>query len=152
MNLKNLKWTKNISPQYGEPWAYQEFKAGHPFNLSWKENKLNASKPERADLILLRQKSFVTHLVEILDHDPEQEDWSGPYNIYRKVKVLWVIDWDNQPDSLKSDKLFGYPAVLKYQGGNAMKLEKLPTFKQHWNSEGGLSLFQEKILNALKLL
>ncbi len=149
MNLQNLKWTKNIRPMGQEPWAYQSFKVGSLFKLAWKDDEGNASKPQREDLILLRQSSYVTHLVEVLDYKPEREKWQGDFNIYRIVEVLWVIDQNNLPDTAKADVVFGYSVNL--QGGDVMFLETMPTFQQHWQNQGGLTAFQERVQTTLNL-
>jgi len=149
MNLQHLKWTKNIRPTGQEPWAYQEFKVGNLFKLAWKDNESNASRPERGDLILLRQSSYITHLVEVLDYKPERERWQGDFNIYRIVEVLWVIDWNQPSVSAKANEVFGYPVRL--QGGNVMLLETMPTFQQHWQNQGGLTVFQEHVWTMLNL-
>lgn len=149
MNLQNLKWTKNIKPMDQESWAYQVFKPGSLFKLAWKDDEGNASKPQRGDLILLRQGGYVTHLVEVLDYKPEREKWQGDFNIYRIVEVLWVIDWNNLPNSTKADEVFGYP--VKLQGGDVMFLETMPTFQQRWQNQGGLPAFQERVQAMLTL-
>lgn len=150
MNLQNLKWTKNIRRPMGqEPPAYQPFKVGDLFKLAWRDDEGNASNPQREDLILLRQNSYVTHLVEVLDYKPEREKWQGDFNIYRIVEVLWVIDWNNPSDSAKADEVFDYPVRL--QGGDVMFLETMPTFQQHWQNQGGLTVFQERVRTTLNL-
>lgn len=149
MNLQKLRWTKNVKPKNQEPWAYEAFKIGNLFKLAWKDDEGNASKPQREDLILLRQGGYVTHLVEVLDYKPEREKWQGDFNIYRIVEVLWVIDWNNPPDSARADEVFGYP--VKLQGGDVMFLETMPTFQQHWQNQGGLSAFQERVRVMLNL-
>lgn len=149
MNLQKLRWTKNVKPKNQEPWAYEAFKIGNLFKLAWKDDEGNASKPQREDLILLRQGGYVTHLVEVLDYKPEREKWPGDFNIYRIVEVLWVIDWNNPPDSARADEVFGYPVNL--QGGDVMFLETMPTFQQHWQNQGGLSAFQERVRVMLNL-
>ncbi|ELS50092.1 hypothetical protein C789_114 [Microcystis aeruginosa FACHB-905 = DIANCHI905] len=40
---------------------------------------------------------------------------------------------------------------VRYQGGNVMELEKLPTFRQRWDDDGGLGGFQTYIQNLLGL-
>ncbi len=90
---------------------------------------------------MLRQHGYVTHLVKVLNRHAEFEDWENPYNIYRIVEVVWTIDCINLPINAKADMIFDYSAVLCYQGGNAMKLEELPTFKESWDLRGGLSAF-----------
>ncbi len=150
MNLQSLKWTKNIKPAGQEPWAYQPFEVGSLFKLAWKDDEGNASKPQRADLILLRQGGYVTHLVEVLDGKTGREKWQGNFNIYRIVEVLWVIDWTNLPISAKADEVFGY-SVKGYQGGDVMFLETMPTFQQHWQNQGDLSAFQAHVRSLLNL-
>lgn len=117
--------------------------------MAWKDDEGNASKPQQEDLILLRQGGYVTHLVEVLDYKPEREKWQGDFNIYRIVEVLWVIDWNNLPNSARADEVFGYPVNL--QGGDVMFLETMPTFQQHWQNQGGLSAFQERVRVMLNL-
>jgi hypothetical protein len=149
MNLQNLKWTKNIRSMGQESWAYQSLKVGGLFKLAWKDDEGNASKPQREDLILLRQSGYVTHLIEVLDYKPEREKWQGDFNIYRIVEVLWVIDWNNLSASAKADEVFGYSVNL--QGGDVMFLETMPTFQQYWQNQGGLTAFQERVQTRLKL-
>lgn len=146
MNLQCLKWTKNVLPA-DDGWAYSKFKVGELFKLAWKDDKTNANRPEKDDLILLRQHGYVTHLVKVLNRQAEIEDWSGGFNIYRIVEVLWAVDCSNPPKAAKADAIFGYPEVLAYMGGDAMKLEELPTFTKRWNSE--LSAFQAHVQSGL---
>jgi hypothetical protein len=150
MNLQSLKWTKNVKPKNEETWAYQAFKVGNLFKLAWKDDEGNANKPQRGDLVLIRQNGYVTHLVEILDYKSEREKWQGDFNIYRIVEVLWVIDWQDPPSSAKADEVFGY-SVKAYQGGDVMFLETMPTFQQHWQDQGGLPAFQERVRAMLNL-
>jgi hypothetical protein len=75
VNLQKLRWTKNVKPVNQEPRAYETFKVGNLFKLAWKDDEGNASRPQREDLILLRQGGYVTHLVEVLDYKPEREKW-----------------------------------------------------------------------------
>ncbi|RCJ31614.1 hypothetical protein A6770_19760 [Nostoc minutum NIES-26] len=117
--------------------------------MAWKDNEGNASKPQREDLILLRQRGYVTHLIEVLDYKSEREKWQSYFNIYRIVEVLWIIDWTNPSDSAKADKVFGYP--VKYQGGDVMFLDTMPTFGQHWQNQGGSMAFQERVRTMLDL-
>ena len=148
MDLKNLKWTKSVTPQYkNDIWAYFKFEDYELFKLSWKDNEKNAKKPEKDDLILLRQKGYVTHLVKVLDHEPKKDHWQGHFNIYRIVEVLWVIDWKNLSDLYQAEEVFGYDEVLHYQGGNVMELDNSQTFKKRWDSDGGLNGFQNHVAN-----
>ena len=150
MTLQNLKWTKNVDPRGTEPWAYQSFKPGNLFKLAWsKKSESNANKPQREDLILLRQHGYVTHLVEVHDYKAEHEKSEGDFDIYRIVEVRWVIDWNEPPESLKANKLFGYQ--LHLEGGNVMSLD-MEKCKEHWQTRGGLTAFQDRVLATLNLL
>ena len=147
MDLERLYWTKSVTPAHG--YAYCEFEVSKLFKLAWKDDEDNANRPERNDLILLRQHGYVTHLVKVLNRHAEFEDWQGEFNIYRIVEVLWTIDCRNPPISAKADAIFDYSAVLRYQGGDAMKLQDLPTFNIAWDSRGGLSAFQSHVQSRL---
>lgn len=148
MNLQHLRWTKNVKPASG--WAYCEFKKGELFKLAWKDDKANASRPERYDLILLRQHGYVTHLVKVLNRQAEHDDDPNVFNIYRIVEVVWSIGGTNPPSSLKADLVFGYTEVLSYMGGDVMNLEELPTFTNRWDSE--LSAFQAHVQSRLSAI
>jgi len=147
MNLHRLQWTKNV--RRSDEWAYSEFEVSKQFKLAWKNNEANANRLDRDDLILLRQRGYVTHLVKVLNHQAEREDWQGDYNIYRIVEVLWAINFSHPPIAAKADEVFGYSAVLKLQGGKAMKLEELSTFKEAWESRGGITAFQDYVQSRL---
>lgn len=152
MDLQGLKWTKSITRQDGQ-WAYPEFKVSALFKLAWTNDAgANANKPKKGDLILLRQKGYVTHLIRVLDYKAEQEVEKSDFNIYRIVEVLWAIDFEHLSESAKADKMFCYSEVLKYQGGNVMKLEELETFKKYWDNDDGLGRFQSHIQKLLALL
>ncbi|MBD2074298.1 hypothetical protein H6F86_10440 [Phormidium sp. FACHB-592] len=152
MDLQNLKWTKNIVPQNNEPWAYQPFGKSHLFKLAWRDNQGNADKPAREDLLLLRQRGYVTHLVRVLDYKSENDAWCGDFNLYRIVETLWDIgDWANPGTFFRASKVFRYAAVLNYEGGNAMYLTDLPTFKARWQGDDGLKAFQAYVHIHLNL-
>lgn len=150
MDLQGLKWTKNVRRGDGA-WAYSQFKVFDLFKLAWKDDEANANRPEKGDLILLRQQGYITHLVRVLDYKAEREVWKGAYDIYRIVEVLWTIDFDHPPVSAKADAMFDYSEVLDYRSGNVMELESLPTFRQRWDDDGGLEGFQTRIQNLLML-
>lgn len=65
--------------------------------------------------------------------------------------MLWVINWQDPLSSAKADEVFGY-SVKAYQGGDVMFLETMPTFQQHWQNQGGLPAFQERVRAMLNLL
>jgi hypothetical protein len=96
--------------------------------LAWKDDEANANRPERYDLILLRQHGYVTHLIKVLNRQAEHDDDPNVFNIYRIVELVWLIGGTNPPPSVKADLIFDYPEVLAYMGGDVMKLEELPTF------------------------
>jgi len=152
VDLQNLKWTKNVVPQNKAPWAYQPFGKNHLFKLAWRENEADANRPAREDLLLLRQRGYVTHLVRVLDYKSENDAWCGDFNIYRIVEALWTIgDWATPDATLRADKVFDYSAVLNYEGGNAMYLTDLPTFKKRWHGDDGLKVFQAHMHTHLNL-
>ncbi|BAZ41127.1 hypothetical protein NIES4101_70890 [Calothrix sp. NIES-4101] len=151
MDLINLKWTKNVKHPDSKLWAYPNVNTGDLFKLSWKDNTSNADKPDKDDLILLRQKGYVTHLVKVLDYKHEKYPWEGDYNIYRIVETIWAINCHHPLISAKADIVFGYPEVLSYEGGNVMELETLPTFKTYWDSNGGFQEFKNRVCTMLNL-
>ncbi|BAQ66608.1 hypothetical protein [Geminocystis sp. NIES-3709] len=157
INLERLLWTKNVRPS-NVTWAYMEYGVGQLFKLGWKDKQdnadyFNADRPVRNDLILLRQHGYVSHLVKVLNRQPEYEDFKGNPIIYRIVEIVWKIDSIESPsENYKADKVFDFPEVLKFMGGNTMKLEELPTFKEAWNHRGGISAFQSHIQSQLQLV
>ncbi len=147
MNLERLQWTKNVKDSDG--WAYCEFKKGELFKLAWRNDEANANRLERYDLILLRQRGYVTHVVKVLNRQAERDDDPNVFNIYRIVEVVWSIGSTNPPPSTKADIIFDYPGVLNLQGGNVMKIADLLTFKNAWDSRGGIATFQEHVQSKL---
>ncbi len=143
MNLERLQWTKNVKDSDG--WAYCEFKKGELFKLAWRNDEANANRLERDDLILLRQLGYVTHVVKVLDRQAEREEWQGEWNLYRIVEVIWALDCSAPSPNAKADKVFDFPGVQAFQGGNVMRLEDLDTFKSAWDVRGGLAAFQPHV-------
>lgn len=74
MDLTKLKWTKNVNNNDGG-WAYQNIDLNSKiFSLHWKKKQEeNAQKAEEGDLVILRQKTKVTHIVELLNNTLYQE-------------------------------------------------------------------------------
>lgn len=69
MDLSRLMWVKNVSP--GKDWAYDKISEmpipeARIFRLHWRNDKDNAQKPPKGDLIALVQSAKVTHIVELL--------------------------------------------------------------------------------------
>ena len=114
----------------------------YPFRSTKLVQKERATKPETTDDRLLTTDSCPHE--KLFAANPN-------YDIYRIVEVLWAIDFDNPPVSAKADAMFDYREVLNYQGGKVMELEKLPTFRQRWDDDGGLGGFQTYIRNLLGL-
>ncbi|WP_298916866.1 hypothetical protein [uncultured Nostoc sp.] len=149
MDLTKLKWTKNVNHQGDDKyWAYQNIDPDlNTFRLNWKtEQAKNALKPQESELILLRQRTKVTHIVKLLNNTLHKEPPDGEFSISRLVEVVWIADYWSVPPEQKM--MFGYD--VHFQGGKVMKLET-PTFNEHWGSRGGLVEFQKHVLNALKL-
>ncbi|BDI15589.1 hypothetical protein ANSO36C_13910 [Nostoc cf. commune SO-36] len=142
MDLTQLKWTKNVNHQGDDKyWAYQNVgPVLNTFRLNWKtEQAENARKPEESELILLRQRTKVTHIVKLLNNTLYKEP--GEFGISRLVQVVWIADYWSVPP--EQDMVFGYHVHL--DGGKVMKLET-PTFNEHWGSRGGLVEFQNQFL------
>ncbi|QLE39998.1 hypothetical protein FD723_05660 [Nostoc sp. C052] len=149
MNLTELKWTKNVNHQGDDKdWAYQNIDPDlNIFQLNWKtEQAKNALKPEKGELILLRQRAKVTHIVKLLNKTLYEEPADGEFSISRRVQVVWIADFSSVPP--QQDMVFGYHVHL--QGGKVIRLET-PTLNKHWISRGGLVGFQNHVLKALKL-
>ena len=144
MDLTELKWTKNVNHQGDDKyWAYQNVDPVlNTFKLNWKiEQAENARKPEESELILLRQRTKVTHIVKLLNKTLYNEPSDGEFNISRLVQVIWIADCSSEPP--EQNIVFGYHVHL--QGGKVMRLET-PTFNKHWGSQGGLVEFQNQFL------
>jgi hypothetical protein len=151
MDLTELKWTKNINHQGDDKyWAYQDIDPDLKiFRLHWKKEEYeeNARRPQEGQLIILRQRSKITHIVKLLNNTLYKELYDTEFNIYRLVQVVWIADYWSVPP--EQDMIFGYHVHL--EGGKVMELQTLPTFKNHWDSRGGLAGFQQHILKLLKL-
>jgi hypothetical protein len=150
MDLTELKWTKNVNHQGDDKyWAYQNIDPDlNIFRLNWKaEYAENALKPLESELILLRQRTKVTHIVKVLNNTLYKDPHGGEFSISRLVEVVWIADYWSLPP--EQDMVFGY--YVHFEGGKVMKLETLDTFKNHWESRGGLVGFQNHVLKALKL-
>jgi hypothetical protein len=147
MDLTKLKWTKNVNHQGNDKyWAYEDIDSDLKiFRLNWKiEQEENALKPDKNELILLRQRAKITHIVKLLDKNVSREPMDGEFAISRLVQIVWIADFSSVPP--EQDMVFGYHVQL--QGGKVMKLET-PTFNKHWGRRGGLVEFQKHILKFL---
>ncbi len=155
IDLSPLKWTKNVNhPDTNIYWAYQHDQehdqVRYPFlvpefNLHWRKEQVeNAKKPNKGDLILLRQRTKVTHLVKFLDDHAEFTE-NGDYSIYRRVQLLWMAQrpWDSAPHQ---NDVFGFEVEL--QGGKAIELDHITDLAEHFTT---LTAFQEHIAQKLGL-
>lgn len=141
MNLSNLKWVKVVTPadDWRSYWAYtsqelaQMKKDGAAvvnnngvsiFPLGFRHDREDS--PAMGDLILLTQRSKVTHIVEVLDEKPEQQgDWLNRY-----VKVIWWKpdrDWGTLPNR---SKVLGFD--LDIQGGIFYRFGAFESFNAEW--------------------
>lgn len=154
MDLKQLKWTKNVKHQKSENWAYP-IEAIHPelkiFPLYWRNSKHrdegNAGTPKEGELILLRQRAKVTHLVQLINNQLYfNKDAGDEFNIYRLVQVVGMVNnWEKAPDNSEVfDCDINFPA-----NGKVIKLENVQDFQNRWNQEG-LEKFPEHIQKILQ--
>ena len=149
MNLGNLKWIKYVNPQAYEPWAYAHWQLNHTelHHLHWKiDQESNAKQVKFRDLVLLLQKSYVTHLVEIMDEAPRREG-KGEWSIVHDVKVLWIADFKHEDYIPRQRDLFGY-SPQGYAGGTVKKLENLKDIPPNWHS---LAIFRRHVAGLLRL-
>lgn len=157
MDLNGLIWTKNVKPLNGEDWAYQNIPIStiHPelkiFALHWRnlENRdeKGARAPQEGELMILRQRSKVTHIVQMLNNQLYFDKIAGEeFNIYRLVQVSWMTDdWHNPP---QNEEVFNCSLNFP-QFGKAIKLENLKKFQERWNTEG--LAFQQHVKNVLNI-
>jgi len=137
MDITKLIWTKNVTPLYPtkeEKWAYPPQEK--PFRLHWR-NKNNqdiknaGEQLKQGDIILLRQRGKVTHLVKLVDNDcnHEESELKTEFNIYRLVELVWITDdWDNAPSL---NQVFA--SKIKFpRGGKVCRIENLKAYKEHW--------------------
>lgn len=149
MDISNLKWTKSITRDDGR-WAYSYDELNTDsnfFGLHWKSDSIdNARRPQEKDLIILRQKGKVTHLVELVNNsiydDEHNEGW-----IYRLVRIIWMADvWSNPPHQ---KDIFDCEICL--MGGKAIDINNIQTLRERWDYQGGISGFQTHVMKKLKL-
>lgn len=147
MDLTKLKWTKNVNHKDIE-WAYQNIDLDSKvFELHWKpDNTENAQRPKEGELIIVRQRTRVTHIVELLNNTLYPAKTENCW-IYRLVRAVWMAEFWSEPP--KQDDVFGNS--LNLQGGKVMEIENLSAFKERWSNKGGLSTFQEHVSKELKL-
>jgi hypothetical protein len=163
MNFKidftRLKWTKNVNNP--DVWVYRHDYIHYPylvpeFNLHWaKGEEANCGKPQVGDLILLRQRTKVTHLVMTLD-DQIGNVPNPTHPLIRRVQVLWMAHeplhtqdsqiWDNEPSQ---NDVFGFNVRL--EGGDVVFLENIQALNETFKDQGGLAAFQKRVAEKLGL-
>ncbi|MCA6510420.1 MAG: hypothetical protein ACK6BS_21230 [Pseudanabaena sp.] len=127
------------------------------FDLHWKtEQDANIRKPQEGDLILLRQRTKVTHLVMVLDDQIREAPKSPTHKLIRRVQVLWMANeplntldaqiWDNAPSQ---NDVFGFDIEL--QGGKAIELDHIKDLNETFKDQGGLTAFQNRVAEKLGL-
>jgi len=127
------------------------------FDLHWKtEQDVNIRKPQEGDLILLRQRTKVTHLVMVLDDQIRDAPKSPTHKLIRRVQVLWMANeplntldaqiWDNAPSQ---NDVFGFDIEL--QGGKAIELDHIKDLNETFKDHGGLTAFQKRVAEKLGL-
>jgi hypothetical protein len=115
--------------------------------LHWKiDDEGNARQVNLGDLVLLLQKSHVTHLIEIMDDAPRREG-EGEWSVVRDVKVLWIADFNNENCIPSQRNLFGYPPK-GYANGRVKNLEKFKDIPPNWHS---LDIFRRHVAELLRL-
>ncbi len=146
MNLTKLKWTKNVNHSDIE-WAYQDIDLNSKiFYLHWTlESRPNAEKPQEKDLIIIRQRTKVTHIVELLNNTVYEE--SGNPWLSRLVKAVWMAEFWSEPP--EEESIFGYK--LGYPAGKVLYIETSDKFNYYWSDKGGISAFRQQIKKKLKL-
>ncbi|MEH2231903.1 MAG: hypothetical protein V7K71_20155 [Nostoc sp.] len=155
MDLNGLIWTKNVKPIDSEHWAYQSIFTIHPelkiLALHWRnlENRdeINAKTPQEGELMILRQRSKVTHIVKMLNKQLYPDGNAGEeFNIYRLVQVIWMTEnWEHPPENNKVfDCSIYFPPF-----GKAIKLENLQKFQTRWGKEG--LAFQQHVQSILNI-
>jgi len=160
IDLSPLKWTKNVNNPH--VWVYRHDEICYPylvpeFNLHWpKGEDANIRRPDIGDIILLRQRTKVTHLVMALDDQIGNAPESPTHPITRRVQVLWMANeplntpdaqiWDNAPSQ---NDVFGFDVHL--EGGKAMLLENIKALNETFKDQGGLTAFRERVAEKLGL-
>jgi len=153
VDLARLNWTKNVNHPDPTKWAYGVQEISYPYlfpelRLHWARGEhANARRVPKEDLILLRQRTKVTHIVMPIDnelHEIDQPD--HPHPIYRLVQVMWIQPhFEKAPDQ---NTVFDFP--LKVEGGDVVSLNAAQ-FVAKWGGLGGLPALQAHIAEALEL-
>lgn len=157
-DLSRLKWTKNVNNP--DVWVYRHDEIHYPylvpeFKLHWKKEH-GAGKLQEGDLILLRQRTKVTHLVKVLDDQIHDAQNNSDFALTCRVQVLWIAPeslktqdahiWDNAPSQ---NDVFGFD--LNLHGGKAVELDHIEALNVTFKDQGGLAAFQNRVAEKLGL-
>lgn len=166
MELSRLKWIKVVTPPHDwqSKWAYTQAeletmnKPKNPvinrnglvvFPLGFKTDK--ASLPLTGDLIALTQHAKITHIVEVLDEEPDED--GGWFNRY--VKIIWwkpeiEMEWEALPHRKEVLGSKDTPVDVRPMDGDPHLFTAFETFRNRWrdNSEG-MEAFQEHLAEKL---
>ncbi|TVQ14469.1 MAG: hypothetical protein EA368_01150 [Leptolyngbya sp. DLM2.Bin27] len=157
MLLGELRFLKNVDDN-NDVWAYKTWQIGAEENLNWsKGSETNADKANVGDLILLLQRpehiqeTRVTHLLEVISEKKEIVD-SGPWGIVRRVRVIWVANFEPQFESFipcESD-ILGWKRQ-RPQGTNVIEITNIKDGKvlNIWQS---MAIFQRHVAGMLGLI
>jgi hypothetical protein len=153
MDLNKLKWIKNVNNPEGG-WVYKHEEVTYPylvpeFHLHWKTTALeNAKKPNPSDLILLCQRTRVTHLVKVLDDIVHDDSDYEDFRLYRRVQVMWMAEKPWEEKAPHQNDVFGFD--FRFRGGKAINLENVNAMQEYFD-EGELAAFQERVKEKLAL-
>jgi hypothetical protein len=153
MDLNKLKWIKNVNNPEGG-WVYKHEEVTYPylvpeFHLHWKTTVLeNAKKPNPGDLILLCQRTRVTHLVKVLDDIVHDDSGYEDFRLYRRVQVMWMAEKPWEEKAPHQNDVFGFD--FRFRGGKAINLENVTAMQEYFD-QGELAAFQEHVKEKLAL-
>lgn len=159
MDLSRLNWIKVVTPSNDWPhhWALSPGEISESKEPTIQNNGLTivplgfkagkADVLKSGDLMLLTQHAKITHVVEVLDEQPyEKGGWS-----HRYVKINWwqpdLADWYKLPH--REDVLGFDISIYK---GIPYKFTSFETFRERWDSQGGLDGFREYLAKQLELV
>lgn len=159
MELSRLKWIKVVRPPHGwsTQWAYSQAELetmNNPTNPVINRNGLvafplgfrtdKARLPLAGDLIALTQHAKITHIVEFLDEEADED--GGWFNRY--VKVIW---WKPETEwkALPHQKVVLGTDVTPMQGIPYL-FTAFESFKNKWGDDPeGMKAFQEHLAEKL---
>ncbi|XHX80807.1 MAG: helix-turn-helix domain-containing protein [Stenomitos frigidus ULC029] len=163
MELSRLKWIKVVTPPHGwrSQWAYsqaelEEMNKNNPknpvisrsglvvFPLGFRTDK--ARLPLAGDLIALTQHAKITHIVEVLDEEADED--GGWFNRYVKV-IWWKPEIEMKWEALPHQKVVLGTDVTPMQGIPYL-FTAFESFRNKWGDDPeGMKAFQEHLSEKL---